>query len=100
MLENYETLFGIYNHDLEEKDRPFALVEMHTAEDTYTSSLLYERMREFAYHKVDSTFQISFLDFLALPVHMATEMMLVAAKEKAREDRGAEEMFKKLGTVK
>ncbi len=99
MLENYETAYGIYDHDVERADRPFAAVEMHPAEDNLTDSLLYERMRQFAYHGVADTFNISWNEYLALPCYDAAEIMEIASVKKAKDGETGSAMVKQFAAL-
>jgi hypothetical protein len=103
MLEHYETQFRIYNHDApppQGMTSDFALVAMHPGEDTLSSSLMRERAEQFAHHKVGDYFNISWLDYLSLPVEQAAMIMEISAFERERDDKGAAEALKKLGDIK
>lgn len=100
MMEHYETLFRIYNHDApppQGQSSDFALIGLHPAEDTLSSSLMRERMEQFAHHKVGDYFNISWLDYLKLPVEQAAMMMEIAAHEAEQDKKGAADVLKELG---
>jgi hypothetical protein len=96
MLENYETVYRIFDHTVEKVDHPFALVEMHPAEDNISESLLRERMRQFAFHDVNGAFGVSWLEFLELPTDHATEILLIASEKKAKDDKSASTLANEL----
>ncbi len=82
----YETRFGIFNHIGTSKKRPLASVALHDAEEINENSLLYEAMHSFAKREIKDIFNISFLDFISLPMDwcaMITEIASATAGEKA-----------------
>jgi hypothetical protein len=100
MLEQYETLFGIYDHGKNDLNHPFAAVELHTAEDNLTYSLLYERMEQFVYHRVHEATGETWSSFLRLPCYEATEMMRIAAIRREKEERAAGNLTNELKGLK
>jgi hypothetical protein len=96
LIEEYETNFGIYDHNLENADHPLALLEMHPMEDTVTCSLMYERIEQFAQVDVSKRFGLNFIDFLSLPRDYCEKMLEVASKMKGKEDADAAAMLKNL----
>jgi hypothetical protein len=96
MLEQYETLFGIYDHTKNDPDHPFAVLELHPAEDNYTHGLLRERMVQFAFHKVNEAFSLSWFEFLQLPCYDAAEIMEIASLKRARDEKTAENLVNQL----
>lgn len=98
MLEQYETLFGIFDHNKPgvSASNPFAVVELHAAEDVYTYSLKRERMEQFMFHGVKDAFGVSWLEYLQLPAADAQEMMIMAAQRKAKEDNNSSDLLRQL----
>ena len=97
MMEQYETLFGICDHTVERVDHPFAVVEMHPAEDNFEFSLLRERMEQFAFHRVNEAFGLSWLEYLQLPCYEAAEIMQIAAVKRTKDEKTQSDLFKDLG---
>lgn len=97
MMEQYETLFGICDHTIERVDHPFAVVEMHPAEDNFEYSLLRERMEQFAFHRVNEAFGLSWLEYLQLPCYEAAEIMQIAALKRTKDEKTQSDLFKDLG---
>lgn len=96
MLEQYETLFGIYDHTREDPLHPFAAVELHPAEDNLTYSLLFERLEQFIFHKVFNASGVSWQEFKELPSYEAAELMRLCSIRRAKEEQSASEEAKKL----
>ena len=63
----YETLYGIYNYDVQAVDRPLAMVAMHFAEDPSQGSLLGERMNQYVDLRIGEYFRCSFKDWIEQP---------------------------------
>lgn len=101
MLEQYETLFGIYDHNKKRPDHedPFAVVALHPAEDSFSYSLLRERMEQFAHHDVAKAFGCSWNEFLLMPAPDAEEILEISARRKAREDSSNADIVNQLGHI-
>lgn len=87
MMEQYETLFGIYDHLKRDASNPFAVVALHPAEDNFEYSILRERMEQFAYHKVTEAFGLSWLEYLSLPCYEASEILQISALKRTKEEQ-------------
>lgn len=89
LREAYDVDFGIFNHlrqaQLEsagmppELKRPLASVALHPAEEWAGENTQIDVvMRGFADNEVGQIFQISFLEFLSLPVEYAERLMRIS----------------------
>lgn len=85
LRERYETLYGIYNHDAPDVNRPLASVAIHKAEDASLGSLLYERIEQFEERKIYQRFGISLVEFLELPSDVCLKIMEIAGKRLTEE---------------
>ena len=97
MLEQYETLFKIYDHTRTDPLHPFAAVEMHPAEDNLTNSLLYERYEQFMFHKVHQYSGLNWEQFKQLPCYEAAETLRLASIQRERDEREAGSLAAQLG---
>lgn len=97
MREQYETAFGIYNHDsVEAADRLLSLVAMQPAEDTITGSELYYRLKKFADFGVPKHFNMSLKEFMENPRYI-NDMILTISEERQKVDaKVAEELNRQL----
>lgn len=98
LIEEYETAFGIYNHDAptDPESHPLAIIEMHSAEDTATPSLMYERMRQFAATDCAKYFNLSWPEFIDQPHDMVEEQLVIAAELKKRDDEASAKAIQEL----
>lgn len=89
LLEAYETVYGICDHDNEGYDDPLALVAMHPKEDTATYSRLYGELMRFA---KEETFRemwgLSIVELLDLPKDVVDEMYRITRE--ALEDKASQ----------
>ena len=74
LTDNYESKFGIFQHQLAANRRPLSSVAFHTSEDMLTHSLLAESMRTFESKKIGDIFRISYLEYMNLPVSVVSLM--------------------------
>ena len=100
LLDRYETIYGIYNHDHEDPARPWALVAMHEAEDVVSGSQLHERMEQFVEKEVHKWFGISWLEFIEQPTDACIKMLEISARHQAVGDKTATAILSQLGTDK
>jgi hypothetical protein len=85
MLHNYETKFGIYDHDKSDDTRdPLALVRMHWGEDTISTSRLSERDKQFIDLEIHRYTGLNLVQFLELPTWRCASIMSQCA-DKLRE---------------
>ena len=98
MQEKYESIYRIFNHDdpLQAGSRPLALVAQQWAEDTATTSTLYERIRH--YHKagVYKQFGLNLKDFFDMPSDICKEVLEISAKATAAESKTVNSMLQGL----
>ncbi|MDR3392229.1 MAG: hypothetical protein P4L77_10905 [Sulfuriferula sp.] len=101
MLEQYETLFGIYDHNKKRQafEDPFAVVALHPAEDSYSYSLMRERMEQFCFHNVSQFFGCSWNEFLLMPACDAEEILQISARRKAKDDSNTGDIISQLGNI-
>lgn len=85
LRDRYETIYGIYNHDLGAVDRPMISVAMHSAEDVSTGSLLDERIAMFAEKQVGKWFNISLTEFLDYPPDIVLKILEISTKQQNTE---------------
>lgn len=97
LRESYETIYGIYNHDVNDPEHPLALVEFHEAEDNTTGSLLHERLDMFAQKQVHKWFGISWPEFVAQPTDLCLRMLEIAGKKQDAEDSTTTGVLAQLG---
>lgn len=84
MLEKYETVYGLHNHDAPDPNRPLAMLAINAAEDASTGSSLYERIDQFEERKIFQRFGVALDKFLELPSDICMRLMEVA---KAKQDK-------------
>lgn len=87
LLEEYDTAYGIYNHDHDDPTRPFASVAMHWQESPFVGGPLYERIIQFEQRKVAARFNISLPEFLSLPPHVVRFILRYSKEETEKELR-------------
>lgn len=86
LQEEYETMYGIYNHDDPYNRRPLALVGMQPKEDISRYSKLYRTIRRYALHEIHAKFGLSLTEFLDLP-HDIVELLFEISTEKAQKEQ-------------
>lgn len=98
MREEYETAFGIFNHDDPNKDktRPLALVAMHQKEQYGPYSRLHQTIRRYRHHDIGEKFKLSLNDFLELPRDMIELLFEISVEEAQRGGSEAEKAMKAL----
>lgn len=80
LLQQYETAYGIFNHDADSSPESMSLVRMHLAEDPIIGFGLRERMSQFEERNVYGAFGVSWVEFKELPTYEC--MMLLELAEK------------------
>ena len=96
LLDRYDTIFGICNHDLADPSKTLLHVAMHAAEDFTSGSLLYERLDQFADLQVGKFFNISLTEFLELPSDVCTHLLEKSASMQKTEGTLAGNMLDQL----
>jgi hypothetical protein len=86
LQEEYETMYGIYNHDDPYNQRPLALVGMQPKEDVSRYSKLYRTIRRYSFHEIHSKFGLSLTEFLDLP-HDIVELLFEISAEQAQKQQ-------------
>lgn len=74
LMDNYESKFGIYQHQLAANRRPLSSVAFHAGEDMVSHSLLAESMRVYEKKKIREIFGLSYLEYMNLPVSVSALM--------------------------
>jgi hypothetical protein len=96
LRDRYDQTYGIFNHDLGDPDRPWALIGMHWAEDCSTGSYLYERIEAFEDKKIYARFGLSLTEFLALPRDVTDHLFRIANKKQSVENKITGEVLNEL----
>lgn len=96
LLEKYETVHGIYNHAIDDPDKPLAIVALHDGENTGIGSTLYERIELFAERGVTKHFGLSLSEFLELPTDVCDRILEISNKRQAIEGSVAGNMLAQL----
>ncbi len=81
LYDLYETIYGIYNHVSNNRNRPLASVAFHDSEDFTTGSLLEGSMKNYIEKNIGEFFKISYLEFMELPRDVIELMFEVAGRE-------------------
>lgn len=94
LYDQYETRYGIYNHQQPNKMRPLASVALQPSENFTERSILYDALEEYALENYRDVWGLSVAEFLDLPqylVKMLRSVMPTALerKRKALEDAEA-----------
>jgi hypothetical protein len=84
LYDLYETHYRIYNHLNSTKVRPLAGVALHESEDNSHGSRLYELIDTFADKEIGTLFNISIIEFLALPTEYCLKLIDTANKTMQR----------------
>jgi hypothetical protein len=104
LYQAYETSNGIFDHlhqgmlddtpeiDPDEK-RPLSSVAMHFAEDTSSTSMLYQRIRVFKDRKVYALMGLNLTEFLELPRDLCDFILSECSKHQDRESTATEEVL-------
>jgi hypothetical protein len=79
LRDYYENDYGIYPHEKEEANNPFAMVLYHWCEDS--SVLLHEQMKRFVQFDVKNFFGLSWIEFMKLSTSECEMIMRVCADE-------------------
>ena len=88
LREQYETAFGIYNHDHPQGQHPLALVMMNWCEDTVTGGGLHERMEQYMNLGILKYFGIPFDQWIEQPTYVI-ELQLDSAKRRIEKEAPA-----------
>lgn len=96
LLEQYETVFGIYNHQAVDPSRPMASVAMHPAENTSEGGLLDERLQQFVDKKVSHYFGLSLKEFLDYPPDMCMKILEICAHKQKEDNTMANNVLSQL----
>jgi hypothetical protein len=91
--QEYETHFGIFNHDPKDVDKykPLAAVALHPKEDTFHYSLRYRYYWRFTQYNLADKLKMSYFDFLELPWYETQEIFEAEQRKAQEEMRKAEE---------
>lgn len=71
--ELYCDVFGI--SDLNDKDKPLAMVEVGPKDGYHTLSPLYARIREYRIYSINERYSVDLIDFLNLPRHLTDQLI-------------------------
>jgi hypothetical protein len=95
LLSWYESKYGIYNHFNTRKDRPMALISMHSeSEDINDGSILEEAMSTYVKFNIKDTFGLSLDEFLNNPRDVCQMMGKIASTALAQKNRVVDEIEK------
>ena len=97
LMEAYETVYELCDHDGAAYDNPLSLVTMHPKEDTSTYSRLYGELMRFSR---EETFRdmwgLSIIELLQLPKDVVDEMYRITREAIADRNVDGESMSRKL----
>lgn len=85
LRESYDKHYGIYNHDINDPKRPYALVELHDAERVTAVSPLYEMLDHFPEKQILKYFGLNLLQFLELPRDVCLKIVECCEKQMTKE---------------
>lgn len=80
LMDKYDFIYGICNHDLVEASRPLSIIALHPAENTDAGSTIYERIDQFATLQVGKYFNLSLTEFLEYPRDIVIHILEIASK--------------------
>lgn len=86
LLDRYEQLYRIRNHEDPTAQHPFGPILMNDCEDWATGGAVYERMREFKNKRIHEHFGISFQEFIDQPTYRCDQMLRLAAQSQKKEN--------------
>lgn len=107
----YETSNAIFDHLQQgmlddspgiepDQKRPLSSVAMHFAEDTSSTSVLYQRIRIFKDRKVYALMGLNLTEFLELPRDLCDFILSECGKHQDREATATDEVLKDLNRVR
>lgn len=83
----YEVAYGICDHMRVSKKRPLAGVGYHESEDPSYGSGLEESMETYIKYDIKEIYNISYIEYMNLPVDITAVMRKVASKEGERRSK-------------
>ncbi len=86
LLNQYDDLYGIYDHTTEDSENPIPLAGFHWNEDTVDGNPLYEEVNNFIKFNVLKHTGMSYLEYLNLPVPLAAHIRDVCEKYSKEEN--------------
>ena len=92
-------MYGIYNHEDPNINRPLALVAMQWSEDASNGSTLYERIEQFRIHGVSKHFGLNLKDFLDLPTDVVDFVLEQSAKAQKEQGTIAQDILNDLNNT-
>ena len=78
MQDEYDVVYGFYNHHNTSVNRPLASVAFHQPEDINDSSLLEEAIRTYVDRGIKEVYGLNLIEFLDLPLDIIEMLMNVA----------------------
>lgn len=99
MQDQYETRYGIYNHQAELQPgeaRPLASVAMFPSEDYTKRSMLYDVLEEYAENNYKEIWGLNLTQFLALPRFQVEMMREITAEVRKRKTMTMEDIEKQI----
>ena len=97
LMEAYETVYGICDHDGAAYDNPLSVVSMHPKEDTSTYSRLYGELMRFANEELfREMWGVSILEVLEMPKDVVDEMYRITRDVMEVRNQNGESMSRKL----
>lgn len=92
LLDRYEQIFGIRNHDDPTESHPYGPILMNDCEDVVTNGAVHERMKEYKARRIHEYFGLSFTEFIDQPTYRVVEMLKLAAISNKKESAITEEI--------
>jgi hypothetical protein len=107
LLESYETLYGIFNHDAVASSpdqpgvpsRPLALVAMHPQENIRGYSRLYQVTARYLTSGIGDRFHMSLEEYLRLPTDYAEYLHFLASQQIVKDGKTADTLLKQMNAT-
>lgn len=85
LLDRYEQVFNIRNHEDPTDQHPYGPIRMNDCEDWVEGGAVYERMKEFKHKRIHEHFGVSFQEFIDQPTYRCNQMLKLAAQTQKKE---------------
>ena len=85
LLDRYEQIFKIRNHDDPTDSHPYGPILMNDCEDAITNGAVHERMKEYKSKRINEHFGLSFTEFIDQPTYRVVEMLKLASASQKKD---------------
>ncbi len=96
LMDRYESMFGIFDHERLGRSKPLSVVAMHPKEDATSYSKLYRTFFRYRQHRINEKFGLDIHEFLSLPHEFVELMFKVSTEETKAQDPQLDQLKKDL----